>query len=100
MDTAMFNKLKRALTISAADCNCCGCPLSDDTLSTLLEMYPCYELALYHACLLLSRDSSLRLSDGTQAASQSRYWLRLALSYRPCASTTLRRADERGAYVQ
>lgn len=81
------------MTVSASQCGCCGCPLSDDTLMALLEMYPCYELALYHACMLLARDSSLRLSDGTQAASQSRYWLRLALSYRPSHTKSICRAD-------
>lgn len=99
MNVAILNKLRRVLTVSAAACGCCGCPLSDDTLAALLEMYPCYELALYHACMLLARDSSLRLSDGTAAPSQSRYWLRLALSFRPSRTGTVNRADTYHAYV-
>lgn len=71
------------------------CPLDDDALKRLLAEYPCIEQAAYHACLMLSQDSSLGLPDGTRTPSQSRYWEKLALSFRPAKSALLARADEK-----
>lgn len=74
----------------------CECGLSDGQLGSILERYPCYELAAYHACLLMAQNDGIRLADGTVMPDQSEYWLRLALTFRPCASGTVRRADEAG----
>ena len=80
--------------LNAVDCENCGCFLSDDQLGTLLTVYPCFELAAYHACILMAQRTDLRLSDGTSTPDQSVYWLRCALCFRPDGCRTLRRADE------
>ena len=72
------------------------CNISDDTLAALLMRYPCYELAAYHACLMLARDDSLTLPDGTQLPSQREYWLSRAAALRPSHTGGLRRADDFG----
>lgn len=70
------------------------CFLTDEQLLILLELYPCYELAAYHACLMMAQRTDMRLSDGTDTPDQSVYWLRRALSFRPNGGGILRRADE------
>lgn len=77
----------------------CECTLSDCQLGALLERYPCYELAAYHACMLMAQNDGMRLPDGTVTPDQSGYWLRMALTFRPCASGSVRRADETGGAV-
>ena len=72
----------------------CGCTLSDDTLYSLLLRYPCYELAAYHACIMMAREDSLELSDGTRIPSQRQYWLTRAAELRPTRTRSLARADE------
>lgn len=73
---------------------CESCPMSDRALRELLTRYPCYELAAYHACMLLAQESAIRLADGTTAPSQRRYWLSMAQTFRPVRGGVLRRADE------
>ena len=80
--------------LNAADCENCGCFLSDDQLDDLLTRFPCYELAAYHACIMMAQRTDLRLSDGTTTPDQSGYWLRCALTFRPGGSRALCRADE------
>lgn len=80
--------------IEPAGCAGGGTALSDDALGALLDEYPCYELAAYHACLRLAQNSELRLADGTSAPSQENYWLRMAQVFRPSRSGSLCRADE------
>ena len=72
----------------------CGCALPDETLYRLLARYPCYELAAYHACIMMAREDSLTLADGTVIPSQRDYWLTRAAELRPVRSGTVRRADE------
>ena len=71
-----------------------SCALGDGFLFELLERYPCYELAAYHACLSLAQDDSLTLPDGTKLPSQRAYWLSRAAELRPSGSRVMRRADE------
>lgn len=85
-----INKLRRI--ISAPSCG--GRVLDDQTLSALLERYPCYELAAYHACIIMAQDDSLRLPDGTDIPSQRQYWLNRARQLRPVRDRPLKRADE------
>ncbi len=80
--------------LSSVACEGCGCFLSDEQLCVLLMQYPCFELAAYHACILMAQRTDLRLSDGTTVPDQSSYWLRCALSLRPNNSRPLCRADE------
>ena len=72
----------------------CGCALSDEMLYRLLTRYPCYELAAYHACIMMAREDSLELPDGTRIPSQREYWLTRAAELRPVRSGTVKRADE------
>ena len=72
----------------------CGCVLDDQTLYRLLQRYPCYELAAYHACIMMAREDSLELSDGTRIPSQRDYWLTRAAELRPTRTGTVGRADE------
>ena len=81
----------RAMLDTAGEC--AVCTLSDLTLGELLKRYPCYELAAYRACILLSQEGAMRLADGTATPSQSRYWLRRAADFRPNTGRALRRAD-------
>ncbi len=74
------------------ECECC--PLSEATLQWLLARYGSLELAAYHACMMLSQDCAMRMSDGTTAPSQTRYWLNLALTFRPNRGRAVTRADE------
>ena len=92
MDTPWDAGTLRAMLTPPGECE--RCPLSDTTLLWLLAKHGSYEKAAYHACLMLSQDTSLRMSDGTEMPSQSRYWLNLALSFRPCRGTVLGRADD------
>lgn len=92
MSNEAVSRLRRLL--GSADCENCGCFLTDEQLSALLTQYPCYELAAYHACLLMAQRTDLRLPDGTSTPDQSAYWLRCALSFRPNVSRPLARADE------
>ena len=92
MSNEALTKLKKML--STVDCENCGCFLTDGQLSDLLTQYPCYELAAYHACILMAQRTDLRLSDGTSVPDQSSYWLRCALRFRPNSSRPLTRADE------
>ncbi len=72
----------------------CGCALSDEALYALLARYPCYELAAYHACVMMAREDSLELADGTHIPSQREYWLTRARELRPSRTGTVVRADE------
>ena len=85
-------KLKRML--GTVDCEGCGCFLTDEQLCCLLTQYPCFELAAYHACILMAQRTDLKLSDGSSVPDQSSYWLRCALRFRPNSSRPLIRADE------
>lgn len=80
------------MLVQPGECDCC--PLSETTLLWLLSKYRSYELAAYHACLMLSQDSSMRMSDGTTTPSQSQYWLNRALTFRRNRGGTLHRADQ------
>lgn len=82
----------RALLLPPGGCGCC--PLSDAQLNALLLQYPNIRDAAYHACIMLSRDTSLSLPDGMSIPDQSAYWLRLARMFRDNASRTVGRADE------
>jgi len=73
------------------ECECC--PLSETTLLWLLSQNDSYEQAAYQACIMLSQDCAMRMSDGSTAPSQSRYWLNLALTFRPNRGGALQRAD-------
>jgi len=86
-DTAIL----RAMLSQPGECDCC--PLSETTLLWLLTRYGSYEQAAYQACVMLSQDCAMRMSDGTTAPSQSRYWLNMALSFRPNRGGALSRAD-------
>lgn len=91
-----ITRLRRLLELPG--CPAAGkCFLTDEQLITLLEMYPCYELAAYHACLMMAQRTDMRLSDGTDIPDQSLYWLRRAIAFRPNGGSSLRRADEVGA---
>ncbi len=91
MDIPLSTDTLRAMLSQPGECECC--PLSETTLLWLLSRYGSYEQAAYHACIMLSQDCSMRLSDGTTLPSQSRYWLDLALTFRPNRSGTVARAD-------
>lgn len=87
MDTGRL----RAMLSQPGECE--SCPLSETTLLWLLTRYGSYEQAAYQACIMLSQDCAMRMSDGTTAPSQSRYWLNMALSFRPNRGGTLCRGD-------
>lgn len=90
-----FNITKLRRMIELPGCSEAGkCFLTDEQLLTLLELYPCYELAAYHACLMMAQRTDMRLSDGTDIPDQSVYWLRRAISFRPNSGGSLCRADE------
>lgn len=91
MDTHLDVGILRAMLSQPGECE--SCPLSDTTLLWLLSRCGSYEQAAYQACIMLSQDSSLRMSDGTATPSQSRYWLNLALTFRPNRGSILTRAD-------
>lgn len=92
MDRQLNAGTLRAMLSQPGECECC--PLSDTTLLWLLARYGSYEQAAYQACVMLSQDCAMRMSDGTTAPSQSRYWLNLALTFRPNRGGTTVRADE------
>ena len=85
----------RAMLTQPGECECC--PLSQTTLLWLLAQYGSYERAAYQACIMLSQDCAMRMSDGATAPSQSRYWLNMALTFRPNRGGAMVRADEDGA---
>lgn len=85
-----INRLRRIISAPGGGC----CTLDDTALSELLERYPCYELAAYHACIIMAQEDSLRLPDGTTIPSQRAYWLSRARQLRPARSRTVVRADE------
>jgi len=91
MDTHWDTGILKAMLSQPGECECC--PLSDAALLWLLSRYGSYEQAAYQACIMLSQDCSLRMSDGTTTPSQSRYWLNLALTFRPNRGGALSRAD-------
>jgi len=93
MDKPMSTDILRAMLSQPGECECC--PLSETTLLWLLSRYDSYEQAAYQACVMLSQDCAMRMSDGTTAPSQSRYWLNLALTFRPSRGGIVGRADER-----
>ena len=84
----------RAMLSQPGECECC--PLSRTTLLWLLSKYGSYEKAAYHACIMLSQDCAMRMSDGSTVPSQRRYWLNMARIFRPSRSGALRRADSTG----
>lgn len=92
MDTQLSTTILKAMLSQPGECECC--PLSESTLQWLLTRYGSYEQAAYQACVMLSQDCSMRMSDGTTAPSQSQYWLNLALTFRPNRGRTVTRADE------
>lgn len=94
MEKQMDPSVLRAMLSQPGECECC--PLSQTTLLWLLAKYGSYELAAYHACIMLSQDSAMRMSDGTTAPSQSRYWLNMAMTFRPNRGGAMQRADEDG----
>ena len=67
------------------------CDLKDEVLEALLKKYPCFELAAYCACMLLARNDSLAMPDGTQLPSQREYWLSRAAILRPSRTRTQRK---------
>lgn len=90
-----FNITKLRTMLELPGCSEAGkCFLTDEQLLALLERYPCYELAAYHACIIMAQRTDMRLSDGTDIPDQSAYWLRRALSFRPKMGGQVRRADE------
>lgn len=92
MDTTLSTATLKTMLSQPGECDCC--PLNEATLMWLLERYGSYEQAAYHACVMLSQDCAMRMSDGTTTPSQSRYWLNLALTFRPSRGKALDRADE------
>ena len=80
--------------LEPAGCAGGGVALSDGALGALLDEYPCFELAAYHACLRLSQNTELRLADGTAAPSQENYWRRMAAVFRPQRGGCIKRADD------
>ena len=84
-------KLRKMINVSG---NGCSCFLGVELLENLLERYPCYELAAYHACIIMAQRTDMRLSDGTEMPDQSSFWLRCALAFRENKSRPLCRADE------
>ncbi len=95
MEKQLDPSVLRAMLSQPGECE--SCPLSQTTLLWLLTKYGSYEQAAYQACVMLSQDCAMRLSDGTTAPSQSRYWLNLALTFRHSRGGALQRADEGGA---
>ena len=90
----MDHNIERLRSMIAPAGSGCRCALDDGFLCALLERYPCYELAAYHACLTLAQDDSLALPDGTKLPAQRAYWLSRAAELRPTRTGLLRRADE------
>ena len=92
MEKQMDPRVLRAMLSQPGECECC--PLSQTTLMWLLAKHGSYDSAAYHACVMLAQDCAMRMSDGTSVPSQRRYWLNLALSFRPNRGGALRRADQ------
>ena len=90
----MRSDISRLRALIAPPDDGCRCILKDEVLAALLKKYPCFELAAYYACILLARNDSLTLPDGTQLPSQREYWLSRAAALRPSRTRTLRRADD------
>ncbi|MBQ9993974.1 MAG: hypothetical protein IJP17_04620 [Clostridia bacterium] len=88
-----INRLRSMLT-APDGCIECGCTLSDEELSGLLERYSDINTAAYHACVRLSQENDVHMPDGTVMPTQSEYWLRMALTFRKNLGGTMRRADE------
>lgn len=84
----------RAMLSQPGECE--SCPLSQTTLLWLLSQHGSYRRAAYHACMMLSQDCAMRMSDGSSVPSQRRYWLNLALTFRQNRGGALNRADGGG----
>ena len=87
-----IRRLRGLIAPPGEDAPCC--PFSSVQLYALLENHGSCENAAYHACLLLARDDSVSLPDGTSLPSQREYWLMRAAALRPKRGGMLRRADE------
>ena len=94
METHLSTSTLRAMLSQPGECE--SCSLSETTLLWLLSKSNSYEQAAYEACMMLSQDCAMRMSDGTTAPSQRRYWLDRALTFRSSRTGTVGRADENG----
>jgi len=74
--------------------NYCICSPFDDSM--IENMLVCGDVrsVLYDLLLRMAQNDSLTLPDGTSIPNNEKYWLRLAVRYRPNKNGNLKRTDE------